>query len=178
MVVGGLHDAVGRSCSKGVKTMKKLVLIGLGLFVLRIEVAAAEEIPTILGFETMVGNHGPFIGGQNLIRGVPAGGAPWVVQEAAVGQLKQDGQLDVEVRGLVLESTRMNPVPNFRGLVSCLSIGDDGEVTTVNISTEDFPADPDGNSTITSTVELPSPCFAPIIFVTSPAGAWFAITGF
>jgi hypothetical protein len=72
----------------------------------------------------------------------------------------------------------MNPSPNFRGLVSCLSIGDDGEVTTVNVSTDDFPADSDGNSDIEATVELPVTCFAPIIFVTSPTGAWFAMTGF
>jgi hypothetical protein len=26
-------------------------------------------------------------------------------------------------------------------------------------------------------VALPSPCFAPIIFVTSPTSAWFAVTG-
>jgi hypothetical protein len=158
--------------------MKKLVLIGLALFALRIEAAPAHKIQTVLEFETMVGNFGPFIGAQNLIRGVPAGGAAWVVLGGAVGQLTLDGQLNVEVRGLVLDSTHMNPVPNFRGLVSCLSIGDDGEVSTVNISTEDFPADTDGNSTITAAVELPSPCFAPIIFVTSPGGAWFSITGF
>jgi hypothetical protein len=27
-------------------------------------------------------------------------------------------------------------------------------------------------------VDLPSPCIAPIVFVTSPNGAWFAATGF
>ncbi len=158
--------------------MKKLILVSLGLFVLGIEVAAASESQVILSFGTMVGNSGPFIGGLNPIRGVPAGGAPWVVLGGAVGQLTQDGQLNVEVTGLVLVSTLRNPIPNFRGLVSCLSIGDDGEVTTVNLSTEDFPADMDGNSTIASAVELPAPCFAPIVFVTSPAGAWFATTGF
>jgi hypothetical protein len=26
-------------------------------------------------------------------------------------------------------------------------------------------------------LELPSPCLAPIVFVTSPGGAWFAVTG-
>ncbi len=158
--------------------MKKLMLVSLALFVLGIGVPAAAESPVILSFGTMVGNSGPFIGGQNPIRGVPAGGAPWVVLGGAVGQLTQDGRLCVQVTGLVLVSTHTNPVANFRGLVSCLSIGDDGEVTTVNLSTEDFPADTDGNSTIASTVQLPAPCFAPIVFVTSPAGSWFATTGF
>jgi len=26
-------------------------------------------------------------------------------------------------------------------------------------------------------LELPQPCIAPIVFVTSPGGAWFSITG-
>ncbi len=159
--------------------MKKLMMVvSLGLFVLGIDVAAAGEIPDILKFETMVGVSGPFIGMRNSIRGVPGAGAAWVVRGGADGELKQDGQLKVEVRGLVLVSTLMNPSPNFRGLVSCLGIGDDGEVAIVNISTGDFPADMDGNSNIESTVELPTPCFAPIIFVTSPTGSWFSVTGF
>ncbi len=157
---------------------KLMMVVGLGLFVLGIDVAAAGENPDILKFETMVGVSGPFIGMTNSIRGVPGGGAAWVVSGGAEGELKQDGQLRVEVRGLVLVSTLMNPVANFRGLVSCLAIGDDGEVAIVNTSTEDFPADMDGNSDIESTVDLPTPCFAPIIFVTSPAGSWFSVTGF
>src|SRR5262249_35501864 len=104
--------------------------------------------------------------------------APWVVLGETEGQLTQDGELTVQVRGLVLDSTRINPSPNFRGLVSCLSIGDDGEMTTVNVSTDNFPADTDGNSDIEATVKLPVTCFAPIIFITAPAGPWFAITGF
>lgn len=158
--------------------MKKLMLVCLGLFVLGMKVAPAAGSQVVLSFGTMVGNSGPFIGDLNPIRGVPAGGAPWVVLGATAGQLTPDGQLNVTVRGLVLVSTLMNPIANFRGLVSCLSIGDDGEVTTVNISTENFPADTDGNSDIAATVKLPVTCFAPIIFVTSPAGAWFATTGF
>jgi len=159
--------------------MKKVISLSLGLFLLAgIKVAGASENQVILRFETMVGNSGPFIGSRNPIRGIPAGGAAWVVLGGAEGRLTQDGQLEVEVRGLVLVSTLMNPVANFRGLVSCLSIGDDGEVTTANLSTEDFPADMNGNSRIESSVKLPSPCFAPLVFVTSPAGAWFATTGF
>ena len=158
--------------------MKKLMLVSLGLFVLEINAAAAPDSPVILSFGNMVGNSGPFIGGQNPIRGINAGGAPWVVLGETTGQLTQDGQLCVLVRGLVLDSTHMNPSANFRGLVSCLSIGDDGQVTEVNVSTDNFPADADGNSDIEATVKLPFTCFAPIIFVTSAAGAWFATTGF
>jgi len=157
--------------------MKKTMLLCLGLFVLGTQAAAGSGVQTIISFGTMIGNYGPFIGSQNPIRGISAGGAPWVVLGGAQGQLTSDGQLNIQVSGLVLVSTHTNPSANFRGLVSCLSIGDDGSVTTVNVSTEDFPADMDGNSCIASTIDLPSPCFAPIIFVTSSSGSWFATTG-
>jgi hypothetical protein len=35
-----------------------------------------------------------------------------------------------------------------------------------------------GDSVISATVTLPSPCFAPLVFVTSSAPqSWFAVTG-
>src|SRR5262249_16227137 len=157
--------------------MKKLMLVIFGLFVIGIESAAAEESQVILSFGTMIGNSGPFIGSRNPIRGIPAGGASWVVLGGAVGQLSSDGVLYIDVSGLVLASTLMNPSAAFRGLVSCLSVDDKGEVANVNVSTDNFPADTDGNSTILAAIKLPVPCFAPIIFVTSPAGSWFATTG-
>lgn len=157
--------------------MKKLVLFALGLFLLGTAVATAQENAAILRFRTMIGNSGPFIGNQTPIRGIPAGGAAWVVRDGAQGVLRQNGKLEIEVRGLVLVDTQMNPVANFRGLVSCLSINEDGDAFDANVSTGDFPADSDGNSTIEATVDLPDPCFAPIIFVTSPGGNWFATTG-
>jgi hypothetical protein len=51
----------------------------------------------------------------------------------------------------------------------------------VNLATAPVPASSDGDATIKATVELPDPCVAPIVFVTSgtgPApGNWFAATG-
>ena len=70
-----------------------------------------------------------------------------------------------------------NPIPDFRAIVSCQSIGADGTATVANVSTAPFPASPTGNADINATVSLPSPCIAPIVFVTSPGGAWFAATG-
>ena len=34
-----------------------------------------------------------------------------------------------------------------------------------------------GDAKIDAKVALPSPCFAPIVFVTSGGGSWFAVTG-
>jgi hypothetical protein len=53
--------------------------------------------------------------------------------------------------------------------------------TGVNLVTDPVPATSAGEATIKATLELPSPCIAPIVFVTSgtgnPPGAWFATTG-
>ena len=139
---------------------------------------AAGKGKTILEFDTLVGNSGPFVGSANPIRGINAGGLPWVIT-AGSGELQANGQLEVDVRGLVLASGPLagtNPVPNFEAIVSCLSINN-GSPTTVNVSTGLFPATTTGNAHIETQVTLPSPCLAPIIFVASPTGAWFAITG-
>jgi hypothetical protein len=45
------------------------------------------------------------------------------------------------------------------------------------VSTTLAPASPSGDAKIEDSLVLPSPCFAPVVFVTSPGGMWFAITG-
>jgi hypothetical protein len=140
--------------------------------------ATAKET-TLLEFNTMVGVPVPYTGATNAIRGVPGGGLPWVLS-SAVGELKASGKLEISVRGLVLaagSNAGKNPITSFRGLVSCLSIDANGAPTTVNVLTDPFPASLAGNSNIEATVSLPRPCIAPIVFVTSPGGAWFAATG-
>ena len=67
-------------------------------------------------------------------------------------------------------------MPAFRAVVSCLTIVN-GAVATSNVSTEPFPASTDGDAKIKARIALPDPCVAPIVFVTSPTGAWFAATG-
>ena len=141
---------------------------------------------TVLKFSTMTPVTGPFVGPANPVRGVAGGGLPWVIT-AGTGSLKRDGQLLVQVRGLIL--ARQAPVPpglqgtnpfaDFRALVSCQSIGAGNTATVANVSTGDFKADSAGNSTINAMVSLPRPCIAPIVFVTGPTGTdvWFAVTG-
>ncbi len=130
----------------------------------------------IMEFETMVGVSGPFVG-TNPIRGIPGAGAAWKIASAQ-GELETDGSLKVQVRGLVLVRTGTNPALKFRAIVSCLTIDGDG-VTTVNAKTGEFDATPEGDSDIEATVDLPSPCVAPIIFVapTTDPPRWFAVTG-
>ncbi|MBI5838950.1 MAG: hypothetical protein HZB19_02500 [Chloroflexi bacterium] len=173
--------------------MKKFFLVTLAmgllstvLFTGSVSTAAAKE-SKILEFDTMIGVPRPYTGATNAIHGVPGGGLPWVVGFAE-GELKANGKLEVKVRGLVFDPNDpdviargiggTNTVPNFKAIVSCMSKDADGNPTTVNVSTGLFPADAAGNSEIEETLSLPSPCIAPIIFVTNPGGAWFAATGF
>jgi hypothetical protein len=145
----------------------------------------ANREGTILAFKTMASVSGPFVGTTNPIRGIVGGGFPWVLSRGK-GELQADGRLLLQVRGLVLADAPTvpanlrltNPIPNFRAVVSCMTIDAMGNPAIANISTADFPATPQGDSRIDATLVLPSACFAPIIFVTSPTGAWFAVTGF
>ena len=145
--------------------------------------AGSTDPPTVLKAGTMAGVIGPYVGTANPIRGVNGGGLPWQIDEAKV-VLLADGRLTAKVEGLVLldgppvpEALQgTNPITSFRAIVSCQTV--DGTAATVtNRITDAFPASPAGNSKIEATVDLPSPCFAPIVFVTSPGGAWFAVTG-
>jgi hypothetical protein len=58
-----------------------------------------------------------------------------------------------------------------------MSTSDGVTPTTVNVSTDLFDVTPRGDGHLETSVSLPSPCFAPIVFVTAPTGQWFAITG-
>jgi hypothetical protein len=170
-----------------VKTIRRLALpagfaVVLGLFGLGS--AASADPGTILKFDTMAPVTGPYVGTSNPIRGVSGGGLPWMI-ESGRGSLDRDGDLKVRVRGLVLANRApvppalrgTNPVTSFKAIVSCQTIGADGSATVTNVSTAGFPANTEGDSRIRATVRLPHPCIAPIVFVTSPGGAWFAVTG-
>jgi hypothetical protein len=167
--------------------MRRLVILLLGaVLAVGLIVQASGASPSgqkVLEFDTMVGVTGPFVGSANPIRGVNGGGLPWQIAEGR-GELESNGRLEVEVRGLVLLDgppvplalRGTNPISSFRAIVSCLTIVD-GSPATTNVATGPFPATPTGDSKIEATVGLPSPCFAPIIFVGPSATAWFAVTG-
>lgn len=162
-----------------------LVILG-GLLTAKIGVSARNaDNSSIFEFSSLATVTPPFTGATNAIRGVPGAGLPWTITDSVHGQLRANGKLEISITGLVLaddplvpaNSRLTNPVPSFRATVSCLSIDSNKLPTTVNVSTDAFPASPAGDSEIETAVTLPSPCIAPIVFVTTPNGAWLAATG-
>lgn len=167
-------------------SMVTMLVLSLSFAAGSVSTASADE-SKVLEFNSMIGVPRPYTGETNAIRGVPGGGLPWVIAFGK-GKLSPDGKVDVLVKGLVFDPNDQaviergiggtNTVPNFKAIVSCLSKDAEGNAITVNLETGLFPADGEGNTHIQDHVDLPKPCIAPIIFVTSPGGSWFASTGF
>jgi len=165
--------------------MKSLLNLFATVALLTFFSAGAWADDTVLEADTMVGVDGPFLGGSgNPIRGVAGGGLPWILEEAKV-ELEGDGKLEIEVEGLIIPDDigfGFNPVSFFRAIVSCLTVDAGGNAVIDNVTTtngaEVMEGDPrNGDAKIEADVELPTPCVAPIVFVTSPNGSWFSATG-
>lgn len=162
-----------------------LAAILLSTFFFGGSVSTAEaKGPKILKFSTMVGVPAGLTGAQSQVplRGINGGGIPWMLTDAE-GELRANGHLEITVVGLVLAAganAGTNPAATFRGLVSCIT--STGAIQ--NIPTDPFPATTGpadqggGNATIVADLIIPQPCIAPIVFVTSAGGNWFAATGF
>ncbi len=163
-----------------------LMLLGM-IAVLPASQAQADDL-AILKFGTLIGVPKTLTGAQAPIRNLNGGGLPWVIA-GADGKLTTSGKLSLEVTGLVLDpndpgviasgNAGKNPIPNFRAVVSCLT----ATGAVANVMTDPFPATTGlatqggGDAQVTAFLTLPHPCIAPIIFVTSPTGSWFATTG-
>lgn len=145
-----------------------LSLIGAGAA----PASAEDRGGRLLEFDSMTPVTGAAVGAVND-RGIKGGGLPWAIT-AGRGHVDRNGHLAVTVEGLVIPVAPFNgtnPAANFRATVSCLTR--DG---VVNVTTGLFPATPSGNAKIEATVSLPRHCRQPILFVTSPTGAWFAMS--
>ena len=167
------------------QTRARIAIAGGLLLVLSLgtQTVSADPTPTILKFGTMVGVPTALTGpsASDAFRGVNGGGLAWTLSSAK-GELSKNGHLKVKVTGLVFAAgpnVGSNTVPSFRGLVSCI----DSSGSVHNVLTDLFPATTGlataggGNAKIEADLSLPSPCLAPIVFVTSPTGSWFAVTG-
>lgn len=134
----------------------------------------------ILQFHSMVGST-PGV----TVRGVAAGGAPWMVAHAEV-QLDGSGRLHVTIQGLLLNIPG-SPLDGTTGPVTGVQASLTCEGTNVVASTGLVPLSSSGDANINQQITLPSSCVGPIVLVrlgsttTNPGpilGAWFAATGF
>lgn len=160
------------------RTFLALVL-GLALVGSASTLGGEEHPLNLTGFSPVVS---PFTGPANPVRGLGGGGLPWKIASGRA-ELKASGRLEVEVRGLVLVNTGTNPIPNFAAIVSCRSVDAAGAPAIINLVAGTAPATAAGDAEIEGTVQLPSPCIAPIVFVAIPATAtsparWLAASGF
>ncbi len=162
--------------------MKRLLLaLGLGVLLAGLVLeAGAWSSPDgkVLEFDTMAPVVAPFTGTANPIRGIAGGGVSWQIASAR-GELSRDGSLELEVNGLVIVASGVNPVSAFRAVVNCLTA--DSPTDGVNVFTDPVPATATGDAKFEAQLDLPHPCVAPIVFVTNgktaAPGAWFAATG-
>ncbi len=175
--------------------MRTVVAVAVGLTVIAVLavvvaplMAANPSARPVFTANSLVGVSGVFVGSANPLRGIAGGGFPWVLDEGRA-MLLANGELSVEVQGLVIDPNNataqakgvagINPLPYFFSTLSCRS--NTGTIT--NVDTPTAPATRTGNATIEATVTLPSGCFAPLVFVRGSAtgasvGPWFAVTGF
>jgi hypothetical protein len=105
-----------------------------------------------------------------LLFGVKPGGAPWVVSSGKA-ELDTSGRLEVEVRGLIIPTTGVNPLPLIAASVACNGV--------VVATTSTVPFSTTGDARVEATVQLPGRCLAPAVLL-NPNGTpttYIAVTG-
>ena len=133
--------------------------------------ASADEGGTLISFNSMTPVSGANVAPAS-IRGIVGGGVPWIITSGSGSVDKQTGAVHVDVTGLVIQSSGVNPVASFSAIVSCVT-----KTGIVNVTTGAFTASGTGDSTIDTTVSLPKHCKDPIVFVANGAGTrWFAMS--
>jgi hypothetical protein len=139
----------------------------------------------VLEIERMAGVARPYVGTANPVRGLSGGGLPWIIHEGEA-KLWSDGRLQVKVEGVQFDPNDaavqarglggQNTVASFKAVLSCQTIVD-GAAAVVNVSTAAYPATTGpgaGDAEFSEVLAVPSPCYGPMVFITSPGGAWFA----
>jgi hypothetical protein len=158
--------------------MRRITNVFVGLFgavsllIGGASIVSAHSSHALLAFDSMTPVTGGAVGTVND-RGITGGGKPWVITSGS-GEVDRNGSVHVRVSGLVIPVAPFNgtnPVPAFGATVSC-----ETPHGIINLRTGTAPATTTGNATIDGAVMLPNPCKDPILFVTSPGGAWFAMS--
>jgi hypothetical protein len=169
--------------------MMMIAVMVLGLFASSVPAGVTAKEAKILEFQTMVGVPAGLTGNLHPIHGLNGAGRPWVIG-AAKGELTASGKLELRFDGLVFDPTdpgviaaglaNRNTVANMKAVVACFT----KEGGLVQVSSPVFPVttgfvnEGGGSGKIEAQLSLPQPCIAPVVFITSQTGAWFATTGY
>lgn len=117
------------------------------------------------------------------IGGVNSCGKIWKLKSGEV-DLDRDGDIEVEVRGLVLNDASTG---EFNGTADgvtqvVVSLVCGGSKAAVVAESDRFPLSKDGNASIETKLRMPAQCIAPIVLVREiwdgKVGGWLAATGF
>lgn len=126
---------------------------------------------SLVEFDSMTAITGAAVSVSNDRR-IVGGRLPWVIT-SGTGSVDRQGEVEVQVRGLVIPSLgNINPSPTFAVTLSCLN--PDGGI--FNVTSSQFKATPSGDADIETMIALPHPCKSPEVFVVGTAGQWFAMS--
>ena len=142
----------------------------LALAIVTTSWATGHQAAKVLDVKTMIGVVPPYVGSPTnaaLTRGIqrPAWLADRPGQEQAGEQRRSRGRGRGARPRAAQDRIRC---PRSRRSSAALSIDSNGQASTVNQVTDAFPATmPGGDAEFDGSVSLPSPCIAPIVFVTT-----------
>ena len=134
-----------------------------------IPAAAGGQTANLLKTERFVGVPKTLAGATGAIGAVNGAGQPWVIGTAKA-VLSVDGELDLKFTGLLFGPDATAPLPgtntvgSMRAAVSCLTTTG----TRTATSTDPFPVTTGtgaGDGHVEATLDLPSPCIAPIVLI-------------
>ncbi|MCU0868031.1 MAG: hypothetical protein MUF30_00300 [Burkholderiales bacterium] len=126
----------------------------------------------------------PCLSDGTAIGGVNACGKRWKLESGEV-DLDRDGDIEVEIKGLVLDDATTG---EFNGtadgvtqVVVSLVCGGTGKAMVVAES-ERFALTRDGTASFETKLRMPAACIAPVVLVRevweNKVGGWLAVTGF
>ena len=118
----------------------------------------------------------------NVVRGIPPGGFPWVIKRLRA-DVKVDGRIQVDVRGLILSGGNVigtNGGQRVLAMLFCGTPGAGGSLGNATAHSSDpagVPLDPNGDVAIDDvlTPAPPSQCDSPALLMVTPGTHhWFA----
>jgi hypothetical protein len=153
-----------------------------------------HEAKIILQFHTMFGVNDPFLSHETplpndpTLRGILGDYQSWKIKKSVNGMLLSDGDLFVNIKGLIFGNGTDNDEENFRALVSCQLTPDvpgGASATFATFKTGPFSVSHPigkGNANINAHIpNFPNSCIAPVVMILNgdetEGDVWFAVTG-